>query len=521
MSERKSEEPTVVVKLFVDKERSQVLFAESGTEFVDVLFSFLTMPLGTIVRLLSKHSKVGCLNEVYKSVEDLSTDYFQTKACKTMLLRPLNAAADLCDKLKVKIDTNPRAVYACRDTNCGSSDCTVSLVFGSICKCGKVMEYIGEWPQDPDDTAAAGSNGVFVKECLKFIITDDLQIAPASTSLMFSLLDQYGLQDPSFLEQKIVQLNSDKITSLLKRSLTTKQVLTGYYFNAPSINYDSYLYELPENLYSKQAFVHTELNNMKIIVVQTKDNLSLLYAEVGIDFIRLLFGLLSIPLGSIIRTYGKMSTNGCVDSIYRSIDGSAKGYMNPEHLTLLQSPNVAPFYGSGASNMLQAKEAFPRQKHINACFKCFKIYGFSCHARCEEEVPSIFKLKPTVVRYNNCKVWSASPNCNYRPCSAKLREVDPKLPRGGSHISVGFVKQGVQKFMVTDDLRVLPLSLTSTFQVVSESKIPSNDLVEREITLTKVQVMELLRAAVVTRNTLSSVLLPPRKKLHRLSSSLC
>ncbi|CAL5030269.1 unnamed protein product [Urochloa decumbens] len=77
-----NEGPTIEVKLFVDKEKKKVLFAESEKEFVDVLFSFLTMPLGTIVRLLGKQSQMGCLDEVYKSVEDLSTDFFQTKAAK-------------------------------------------------------------------------------------------------------------------------------------------------------------------------------------------------------------------------------------------------------------------------------------------------------------------------------------------------------------------------------------------------------------------------------------------------------
>jgi hypothetical protein len=69
---------TIEVKLFVDKEKRKVLFAESDKEFVDVLFGFLTMPLGAVVRLLDKQSRMGCLDEVYKSVEDLSTDYFQT-----------------------------------------------------------------------------------------------------------------------------------------------------------------------------------------------------------------------------------------------------------------------------------------------------------------------------------------------------------------------------------------------------------------------------------------------------------
>nr|CAB3488120.1 unnamed protein product [Digitaria exilis] len=69
------EELTIDVKLFVDREKKKVLFAESDKEFVDVLFSFLTMPLGTIVRLLDKQSQMGCLDELYKSVEDLSSSH--------------------------------------------------------------------------------------------------------------------------------------------------------------------------------------------------------------------------------------------------------------------------------------------------------------------------------------------------------------------------------------------------------------------------------------------------------------
>ncbi len=215
MAETKIEGPTIAVKLFVDKERSRVLFAESDKDFVDVLFGFLTLPLGTVVRLLGRQSQVGCLDELYKSVEDLSADYFHTKACKAMLMKPHNTAAEQCCLLKVKVDdTDQSAVYVCRDANCSANgDCGVTSVAGSVCKCGKVMEYIGEWPQDGGSTAAAGSDGgVFVKGCYKFIVTDDLHVAPASKSLMMSIFDKYGVRDPANLEQKILQLNAEKVS---------------------------------------------------------------------------------------------------------------------------------------------------------------------------------------------------------------------------------------------------------------------------------------------------------------------
>lgn len=44
--------------------------------------------------------------------------------------------------------------------------------------------------------AAAGSDaGVYVKGDVKFIVTDDFHVAPASTSLMLTLFDKFDVQD--------------------------------------------------------------------------------------------------------------------------------------------------------------------------------------------------------------------------------------------------------------------------------------------------------------------------------------
>ncbi|KAJ8615567.1 hypothetical protein MRB53_034939 [Persea americana] len=44
----------VSLKLFMDKKKKTVEFAEYGNDFVDVLLSFLTMPVGTIIGLIGK-----------------------------------------------------------------------------------------------------------------------------------------------------------------------------------------------------------------------------------------------------------------------------------------------------------------------------------------------------------------------------------------------------------------------------------------------------------------------------------
>jgi hypothetical protein len=48
----------VSLKVIVDRERNKVLYAEAGKDFVDALLSFLTLPLGTIARLVAKQSNI-------------------------------------------------------------------------------------------------------------------------------------------------------------------------------------------------------------------------------------------------------------------------------------------------------------------------------------------------------------------------------------------------------------------------------------------------------------------------------
>jgi hypothetical protein len=109
-------EEYVSLKLVLNEKGNKVLFAEAGNDFVDVLFSFLTMPLGTIARLVEKEStigpvSVGCLNSLYKSVADLDQSCFSTDTIKQMLLQPINSAEDYCSTLKLNIDDTPPTKY--------------------------------------------------------------------------------------------------------------------------------------------------------------------------------------------------------------------------------------------------------------------------------------------------------------------------------------------------------------------------------------------------------------------------
>lgn len=55
------EEEQFYLKIFVVREKNRVLFAKAGKDFMDALLSFLTFPLGTIVKIVGKDSNLQLL----------------------------------------------------------------------------------------------------------------------------------------------------------------------------------------------------------------------------------------------------------------------------------------------------------------------------------------------------------------------------------------------------------------------------------------------------------------------------
>ncbi|CAM0903047.1 unnamed protein product [Alopecurus aequalis] len=428
-------ESAVAVKLFIDKEKKRVLFAESDQEFVNVLFSFLALPLGAIVRLLGKQSQVGCLDELYKSVENLSEDHFQTKPCKTMLLYPRGAAGVQLERLKVEVDDIYQTYFFACSRHMGyfSSVPDVSCPF-----CGTMDKSLREFSEE--DTA----DEVFAKSRTKFIITDDLQVALSSTKLMFSLMDKLGLQEQANIEEVVVELSSTLL----------EEPLSGLYFEVAITPDPTNVFQLPENILAEQADeAEAMFKAIKMKLIQTNDDTSVLYAEVGHDFVEVFFGLLCIPVGSVIKTFGEWSPNGSIDNLYKSVNEEVCA--KQERRSLLLSPKLPPFFCC-SSNVLQVEELSPRK----------------------------------VSRYNH--------------------EVNPKEPvRGGT--CRAYIKEGSTNFMVTDDLQIVHFSMANSLQAIRAAKIPKEKLVEKELTLDKSQVLMLLRAAMLTRGALSSVLLPTEK----------
>lgn len=197
----------VHLRVLVDKERNRVVYAEAGKDFIDVLFSFLTLPLGTIARLVAKDSniepvKFGSISSLHQSVSDLDQQYLTNQTCKEMLLNPRNSMEPYCHKLKLNIDdTEPMQYFLCMNRDCRrNSGCLLSTFKNQICYCGEILS-MKVFPN------CLNLEDGFVKENATFIICDDLYVMPNVFGASLQLLQKLGVDSVDAIEEQTVTIN--------------------------------------------------------------------------------------------------------------------------------------------------------------------------------------------------------------------------------------------------------------------------------------------------------------------------
>ncbi|RCV24716.1 hypothetical protein SETIT_5G108000v2 [Setaria italica] len=198
------------MKLLIDKKAQRVLFAEASKDVVDFLFSLLAMPIATAVKLLGKESMVGCVGNLYASVDKLESIYVQNGASKDALLCPTVLSSSnslLC--------LPEKSLY----TNTGHANCGLYITArrGSAClTCYSGMTAAAQ-------VLPAAAHG-FVLGIVTFMVKDDLSVT--SMSAVSTLLNTFAVRDVGDLQEKTVQLGYNEGLAILKASLQSKTVLT-------------------------------------------------------------------------------------------------------------------------------------------------------------------------------------------------------------------------------------------------------------------------------------------------------
>ncbi|KAJ6303068.1 hypothetical protein OIU77_017027 [Salix suchowensis] len=471
---------TISLKAFVDKKSNRVAFVESDEFFVDILFSFLTMPTGTIIHLLSSLSPqngIGCMNNLYKSVENTDVMYFRTEACKDMLLLPHNAAAAYCKSLKLKIDDFDALRFFC----CESPHCTThgyklwSHYKNLYCGCGRPMSRIVNLScQVPSNRGSDARNrGVFVKALARFLVSDNFQVMPASLSSSISILTKLGVMDTDTIEERTFDIGVTEVLKLLQCSLVSKTPLTDVLLareEFPELRNEDSLQRisLTHGILENQSERNGE-TSVRLVVCKSKK--AVCYAEASKDFVDLLFSLLTIPLGYLMNGMHGGRSRGCISHLYNSVtDLDAKKYLKSNEIKeILLNPKIAP--GSGYKNQpLGVKEAAVDKQQY------YYYYQFAVAAIKTERI-----LDFTV------------------PISTIM---DPKSPFKEGRRGDGFM-QDPAMFTVTDDLVVTPISLVSGLSLLEKFKISFNDIYVCEVKVGKEEASRLLAASFVSESALT------------------
>ncbi|KAL1560816.1 hypothetical protein AAHA92_10988 [Salvia divinorum] len=192
------------LKVMINKEKTKVLFAEVDGHFANILLSFLTLPLGRIIKVLNKHygddeaPAFGSLSSLYHSLVNLDSSHFWTEGAKHTLLNPMSSIEDEYKRLKLDIaDFQPTKYFCCRHHKQSNRFSSVSVYYDTInlCKfsaCGYAMM---EKEDDGKGCQAASSElGVFIMNTTSFIISDDLHILPNEKGLL-EIITTLGITD--------------------------------------------------------------------------------------------------------------------------------------------------------------------------------------------------------------------------------------------------------------------------------------------------------------------------------------
>ncbi|XP_068339150.1 uncharacterized protein [Pyrus communis] len=364
----------ISLKALVKKGSNKVIFIECDNDFVDVLFSFLTIPMGTIIRLTREHpapSQIGCLNNLYESVENVDARHFPTEACKEMLLHPRGAESH-CKNLRLKTDNGEATWYFLCSEGCTRRCNPFSHYKGVLCECGEPMDSeisLSELSEEGKLKRPSFSDGgVFCKEATRFIISDDLEVISPLYSAVSPFLTTVGVTDANSTEEMTFNVGVEEVLNFLLRSFVSKTPFT-----------DALLKRKPEQKLSstndkqdirfKNQMAGEMANDGRIISVKLMDSKSknmVCYAEAGEDFVNLLFSFLTVPLGEMLDS--SSSSKGCIDQLYKSVRDLDEQYLKSNyHKKILLTPKMYP--GFCYDNHLLGVEDALEASYYYACHR--------------------------------------------------------------------------------------------------------------------------------------------------------
>ncbi|XP_057458753.1 uncharacterized protein LOC130749415 [Lotus japonicus] len=490
-SQPQPQEPkTIPIKILLDKQANKIVAVEATQDFVDTLFSFLSLPLATIIHLVTTTPTttdtnsdqqppeppfLSSINNLYQSVQNLSPNDVWNPVCKQMLLRPRNPCEALCSKLFFNVDDATTMVFVC-------DSCNKFTFFPSlVCTCGKPVRQ----PKNLDSEGnVEAKGGVFVKQNGSlFLVSDDLKVVPSSLVTSMQHLLQMGYSDLNQLEEITQNIGKQEILKLLKYTITSHEPLTKAILGCDSKKKDN----LPDQFASAvRVRPNTSDSKMDVKVVRSKSQNKIIFVEANEDFVDFMFSFLTMPLGSIVKLLGGNSFVGCVDNLYKSVETLDSSWCTDSR-PLLLNPGLAPQFGC-PNQPLNIPDVEPPTYYYGTGDTRQKINVYEPYQGYVDKVVTI-----------EGGVISKSSGLVYDPRT--LTALDPRSPNRSKEGVVGFVKRPAL-YGVGDDLIVKPLSYCLSY--LKELCLPLEDLEVKVITIGEAEALSLLGASLTSKSTLTS-----------------
>ncbi|KAL1560807.1 hypothetical protein AAHA92_10979 [Salvia divinorum] len=433
------------LKATVNKKKKRVLFAEVDGTFADVLLSFLTFPLGTIVKILKKHHEIipqefGSLTSLYTGLANLDSVLFWTEGAKSALLHPRSSCDAKRKRLKLDISDSPPLEYFNCPNKCRREVTLIQSMYFDSYHCKQC--YGNPTMERQTQTVPCDDDEVFMKSASSFLITDDLHIVPNAGLLQIASV--LGVTDLDEAETMNVTFELHEVVKLLVFSLISMNPLSVIIFNA-TLDCTKGT-EFTANASNSNS--NSKKMNLKLVVQKSLNKL--LCAEAEEDFVEFLFSFLIIPLGGVEALLSHNSHVKAIDNLYKSAADLIhdKYFKNLDAKNWLMKPNITHGYIS--------------QNHI------FPITEDSLGTHYTKGI--------------------SLPSTNF--------------PKGqGSYL------KGPRAYMVTDDLTVTPFCVASILSSLGNQKIPVSDVEEVELQIGQKKGLSILKASLTSKCALTDALL--------------
>ncbi|CAF2102523.1 BnaA05g29220D [Brassica napus] len=527
------EETKFSLRLLVDEKRNKVVLAEACRDFVDVLFSLLTLPMGTIVRLLEKHNqqpmRLGCFNNNYKSVSDMTIDDFETEACKTMLLYPRSTKEIHCRRLKLNVDdTEATKFFTCPRF---PRSCSKYSNFNtSRCSCGGLMTREFQVSEEDQLGSPIGNNedGVFVSCRSSYIVTDDMRVTLSSLGVISKELNLLGYADFDDVKEILLDVGTQEVLTLLGNFFASDFPLSRTFLGKDFLKRPS------THALDVGCVKGGHDCNVKIFV--RKSDKKIIYAECSEDFIDSLLGFLVLPLelawsltndGSVLGWVGNLCRSECREASSAStplalqpLHDVSYSSLSISYTLLLETYILSGTTASSPlSNLSLSSISLPISlcmhlaKYLSSTFpkleQTFLLlpYYYTCSKQILDIPP-----QPEVIYSYPITLGLAPPVSSFVRNAKKIKpwkiiSVTPRDPKikseTPSKCGIGFVKRDM-RFIVSDNLAITPMSSSSTIGLFMKSKINNtSDLEEQEISISKAELINILRASLISRSALT------------------